>query len=349
MAYTTINKGSSYFNTKLYTGTGASNSVTGIGFQPDWVWIKGRSGATDHGIYDAVRGVQKQIESNTTTAETTETTGLTAFGTDGFTVGALAQLNTSSATYVAWNWLASNTTTSNTSGTISSTVAANQTAGFSIVSYTGNGTAGATVGHGLGVTPKMVIIKNRSATTAWPVFTSMITTQSSGSVFTSTIFNIGDKSGGALSLNLTHAGISYGMDAQTNGSGANYIAYCFAEIKGFSKFGSYTGNGSANGPFVYTGFRPAWLMVKRSDNAQNWFMWDSKRLGYNNVNYLIFSDANSAEYTGSETSIDILSNGFKIRADSTAPGSNANGGTYIYMAFAENPFVTSGGIPVTAR
>ena len=343
MPYSNIDKPSKYFNTITYTGTGASNARTGVGFQPDWVWIKGRSGATDHGLYDAVRGVQKQLESNTTTAETTETTGLTAFGTDGFTVGALAQLNTSSATYVAWNWLGANTTVSNTSGSITSTVSANTTSGFSIVSYTGNLTAGATVGHGLGVAPKMIIIINRSL-----AGTERLTYHAS----------IGN--GKYLALQSTAAQVGavtiWGTSATTftlaqaygdyNGSGNSHIAYCFAEIKGFSKFGSYTGNGNADGTFVYTGFKPAFIMTKSSSNAAYWVMEDSKRNTSNVVNLELFPNDSTAE-TNASRPVDFLSNGFKIRHTDTTQ--NGSGYTYIYMAFAENPFVSSKGIPTTAR
>jgi hypothetical protein len=345
MPYSTIDKPSSYFNTKLYTGNGASLANTGVGFKPDFLWIKGRSGVRNHSLFDIVRGNDKRLISNSTGAETTET-AVTSFDTDGFTLDSGTTANANGETFVAWNWLANNTTgSSNTSGSISSTVSANTTSGFSIVSYTGNGTAGATVGHGLGVTPKMVIIKNRSATTSWPVFTSMITTQSSGDVFTSTVFNIGDKSGGVLSLNLTNAGISYGMDAQANGSGNSHIAYCFAEIKGYSKFGSYIGNGSTDGTFIYTGFKPAFVICKSSSNAFAWVMHDSKRPSYNATNLYLYAQATNTE--GSDIPHDFVSNGFKIR--STFSDTNGSGMTYIYMAFAENPFVSSKGIPTTAR
>jgi hypothetical protein len=347
MPYSNIDKPSSYFNTKLYTGNGASLANTGVGFKPDFLWIKGRSGVRNHSLFDIVRGNDKRLISNSTGAETTET-AVTSFDTDGFTLDSGTTANANGETFVAWNWLASNTTASNTSGSITSTVSANTTSGFSIVSYTGNGTAGATVGHGLGVTPKMVIIKNRSATTSWPVFTSMVTTQSSGDVFTSTVFNIGDKSGGVLSLNLSSAGISYGMDAQANGSGATYIAYCFAEVKGYSKFGSYVGNGSADGTFVYTGFKPAFVLLKSSSNSGwNWRLSDNKRDNFNSANNKnLFPSSSDAEVT-SEKDIDFLSNGFKLRTNDN--GVNTSGWTIIYMAFAENPFVSSKGIPTTAR
>jgi hypothetical protein len=344
MPYSVVDKGSKYFNTKLYTGTGASLANTGVGFKPDWVWIKGRSGATDHGLYDAVRGVQKQFESNNTDQETTEATGLTAFGTDGFTVGALAQLNTSSATYVAWNWLGANTTVSNTVGTITSTVSVNTTSGFSIVSYTGNQVAGATVGHGLGVKPALMIVKLRSGDVAEPMVYHSSTgatkafkwNESSTPITNSTIWNNTEPTTTVFSVgtsnNVNHV---YPL-----------IAYCFSEVKGYSKFGSYTGNGSTDGTFVYTGFKPAFVIVKiSSGTTNNWTIMDNKINTSNTVTTYLIADTSGAQ--GTDMLLDFLSNGFKPRASFNSV--NGSGYTYIYMAFAENPFVTSGGIPCTAR
>jgi hypothetical protein len=343
MPFSNIDKGSKYFNTITYTGTGASNARTGVGFQPDWVWIKGRSGATDHGLYDAVRGVQKQLESNTTTAETTETTGLTAFGSDGFTVGALAQLNTSSATYVAWNWLGANTTVSNTSGTITSTVSANTTSGFSIVSYTATG-ANATVGHGLGVAPKMIIVRSRTAIRNWPTYHSGL-----GSNTNFLYLNATDASASLANMwnstTPTSTLFGIGTNVATNANTENYIAYCFAEVKGYSKFGSYTGNGSADGTFVYTGFKPAFVMVKTTSGVADWYIIDTARNPYNAPTIALYADATNADV--SSTWWDINSNGFKLR--NSASSINGSGVTFIYMAFAENPFCSSKGIPTTAR
>jgi hypothetical protein len=328
-ASTTANK---YMNIALYTGTGSSLSVTGVGFQPDWTWIKGRSGATDHGLYDAVRGVQKQLESNTTTAETTETTGLTAFGSDGFTVGALAQLNTSSATYVGWNWKANGAGSSNTAGTITSTVSANTTAGFSIVTYTGNGTSSQTCGHGLGVTPSMVIWKNRNDVDAWIVYHSALTTSeylvlntSAAKATVSGLFT--GISSTVLPLNNASAAI--------NANGFNYVAYCFAQIAGYSAFGSFTGNGSSDGPFIYLGFRPKFFLYKKSSSTSDWWMFDATRNTYNVVNAYLFPNLSNAE--GTENWFDFTANGLKMR-DRTDVNTNGNGSTYIYMAFAESPF-----------
>jgi hypothetical protein len=329
----TVVQGDDYFNTVLYTGNGSTQSITGVGFQPDWVWIKERNAAADHGLYDAVRGVQKQLESNTTTAETTESTGLTAFGSDGFTVGSLAQLNTNTDTYVAWNWNAGGSNATNTSGSITSTVRANPTSGFSIVTYTGNGSTGQvdSAGHGLGVTPKLYIIKQRSATNDWYVFTNV----------TSGGWNYG-------LLNTTQAFAStsqyadstkiYLSGTSTNASGGTYVAYCFAEIEGFSKFGSYTGNGSADGPFVYCGFRPRWVLFKQTNTTNNWVIIDTVRNTFNVVNRTLYPDLTVAEESPASgvTGVDVVSNGFKIRDNKGFW--NTSSGTYIFAAFAENPF-----------
>jgi hypothetical protein len=324
-----------YFNTVLYTGTGSSLSVTGVGFQPDFTWIKGRSGATNHALYDAVRGVQKDLVSNATSAETTETTGLTAFGSDGFTVGALAKLNTSTATYVGWNWKANGAGVSNTAGTISSTVSANTTAGIAVVTYTGTGTLG-TVGHGLGVAPAMIIIKGRSRVADWDIYHKSlgngqyISLNLTGAAGSSAWLNNTSPSSTVFTVN----GGTYGA----NFSGATTVAYCFAEVAGFSKFGSYTGNGSADGPFVYCGFRPRWILVKKSSAAGNaWSLVDTARDTYNVSQLVLRPSGSDAEVTASATPpMDILSNGFKLR--STWDDYNGSGATYIFAAFAEAPF-----------
>ncbi len=326
---TSTTQANDYFNTILYTGTGSSNARTGVGFQPDFVWIKERNAAADHGLYDAVRGVQKQLESNTTTAETTETTGLTAFGTDGFTVGALAQLNTSGDTYVAWNWKANGAGSSNTAGTITSTVSANTTSGFSIVTYTGTG-ANATVGHGIGTAPQMVICKNRSQSSEWYVYHASLGTNKAifleqtaaastsnlwwnNTAPTSTVFSLGDQTG-------------------NNGSGNSIVAYCFAPVAGYSAFGSYTGNGSTDGPFQYLGFAPAFIMLKRTDSTGNWSMYDRARSTRNPDTKVLYPNLSNAE-DASTDHFDWLSNGFKMKSTNQ----NTNGGTFIYMAFAETP------------
>jgi hypothetical protein len=326
----TIPNGATQFAATTYTGTGASlaiaNTVNSVSFQPDFVWVKGRSGATDHALYDSVRGTTKQLESNTTTAETTEATGLTAFGTGGFTVGALAQMNTNTATYVGWQWRASNAAAvTNTSGSISSQVSANPSAGFSIVTYTGTG-ANATVGHGLGIAPSMIIAKTRGTTGDWAVYHA----------------SLGATKG--LYLNQTAAAVTsagfWNNTAPTSSvltiaTGATTsLLYCFSEIAGYSKFGSYTGNGSADGPFIYTGFRPRWLLLKNTGGVASWYCLDSSRNTYNVVNSVLVPNSSQAEVA--ITSVDFLSNGFKLRTTTT--DINGSGTTYIYAAFAESPF-----------
>jgi hypothetical protein len=339
----TISNGANYMAATTYTGTGSalsvSNAVNGVSFQPDLVWVKGRNGATDHALYDAVRGVQKQLESNTTTEETTETTGLTAFGSTGFTVGALAQMNTNTATYVGWQWNAGGSTVTNTSGTISSQVRANPTAGFSVVTYTGTG-ANATVGHGLNATPAMIMVKNRdSGAIGGAVYhTSMgatkylklfqTTTGSDKEATDNTAWN-----GGSPTFNSSV--FSVGSLNRTNSS-QQMVAYCFAAVAGYSAFGSYTGNGAADGPFVYLGFRPRFVLVKRTDVAATWYIWNTSSNTFNVIDTALFPNLTNAESSNVAYYCDILSNGFKPRATNTDV--NASGGTYIYAAFSEVGF-----------
>jgi hypothetical protein len=339
MAYTDIDKPSDYFNTVLYTGNGSSQSITGVGFQPDWVWVKRRDSGSSHLTFDAIRGVYEYLIPDQTSVETTRTDSLTSFDSDGFSTGSISNLNASGSTYVGWNWLASNTTSSNTDGDIASTVSANTTSGFSIVTFTGNGTASGTVGHGLGVAPKIVLYKKLNGTSDWFFWTTQI-----------------DGSNDDLRLNTTDtksdlSGTSGSITASTFsnygwGVSDNMIAYCFAEKKGFSKFGSYTGNGSADGTFVYTGFRPAFVMVKETtDSGTNWRMLDNKRDPFNLVDNRLFPDLSNSESVGD--GYDFLSNGFKLRT--TNGDCNGSGNNYIYMCFAENPLVSSAGVPCTAR
>ena len=337
----TISNGANYMAATTYTGTGSSltiaNTVGSASFQPDLVWVKGRSGATDHALYDAVRGVQKQLESNSTGAETTETTGLTAFGSTGFTVGALAQMNTSAATYVGWQWNAGGSTVTNTSGTISSQVRANTTAGFSVVTYTGTGAA-ATVGHGLGVTPDMVIIKSRSlAGENWIVYhislgnAQQLNLNTTAAQAASTNFN---------STSPTSSVFSIGSGTAVNSNTNTYVAYCFDAVAGYSAFGSYTGNASTDGPFTYLGFEPRWVMIKRTDTTGDWQMYDTSRAPINLASNTLYANGAFAEDSNTTNrALDLLSNGFKLR--SSASFLNASGGTYIYAAFAENPFKLS--------
>ena len=346
MAYTTINKSTDYFNTKLYTGTGSSHAVSGIGFQPDWVWFKGRNQAYHHYLFDAVRGVNKPIHSALTNAESTQTDTLMSFDSDGFTLGSdtnNGEINSSGNTFASWNWKAGNSAgSSNTDGSITSTVSANTTSGFSIVSYTGTG-SNATVGHGLNSTPSVVMVKRKNGNSWW--YTRHTgTNMTNGHIFLNTTSVASTQS---TSINgLSSSTFSLGTEVSVNDSGGTYIAYCFAEKKGFSKFGSYTGNGNADGTFVYTGFKPAWVMVKSSTDTTNWTIMDNKRDIFNPKTKWLYPNVNDAEaIPGIE--FDFLSNGFKSRT--TGSYVNASGSTYIYMAFAEAPLVGTNNIPATAR
>jgi len=338
----TISNGANYMAASTYTGTGSTltisnstNNPAGITFQPDFVWVKGRSGATDHALYDSVRGTTLDLVSNSTAAETTQTTGLTAFGSTGFTVGALAKMNTSSATYIGWQWKAGGTSSSNTNGSITSTVSAGATQGFSVVTYTGTG-ANATVGHGLGVQPKLVIVKQRNGVTNWAVNHVGIWSTGQGVMYLNLTNANSNDATFWNSTNPTSTNIYLGTNASVNGNTNTYVAYCFSEVAGYSAFGSYTGNGSTDGPFVFTNFQPRWVMVKRTDSTSDWYIWDTSRDTYNVESATLLADTSGAET--SATSIDGLSNGFKCRSATVV---NASGGTYIYAAFASSPFKLS--------
>jgi hypothetical protein len=335
----TIPAGNLFMNATTYTGTGASqtitNGVSGQSFAPDFVWAKSRSNAYGNGLFDIVRGVTKSLQSQDTAAEETRVNDVTAFNTNGFTAGGGTNTNGNGATYVAWQWKAGGTAVTNTAGTISSQVSANTTSGFSIVTYTGTG-ANATVGHGLGVTPAMYIVKIRSGANNWTVWhknlanttTSYILLDSTAAQTTSA--NVW----GSTAATSTTIGV--GTAGVTNASGSTYVAYCWSEIAGYSAFGSYTGNGSADGPFVYTGFRPRWLLAKRTDSGGDWNIVDTSRNTSNVANLELFPNDARSETTGGGLVADLNSNGFKIRTSDTFY--NASGGTYIYAAFAENPF-----------
>ena len=339
MAYTTINKSSEYFNTKLYAGTGATQSITGVNFQPDLVWIKNRQDTYNHHLFDVIRGVEKEISSQTPDAETTMSGTLTSFDSDGFTLGSTGNTNFNGNNHVAWNWKANGAGVSNTDGDVTATVSANQTSGFSIVKYV-NPASGSpfTVGHGLGSAPKMIIIKNTSGVQNWGVWHTSI---GFGNYL---ILNTTAATGAANLVTATSA-TTFSTYQDHHSAGVDLIAYCFAEKKGFSKFGSYTGNGNTDGTFVYTGFKPALLIRKRTDASNDWYINDNKRAGYNPQNDYLFPNTTQAE--SALQRFDFLSNGFKIRT--TDGGDNASGGTYIYMAFAENPLVGTNNIPATAR
>ena len=345
MSYTNgLDKPSDYFNTKLYTGTGGTQAITGVGFQPDWVWLKARSSAYSHQLFDVVRGATKLLSSEETSAEQT-LSGVTSFDSDGFAVGSDAGSNNNTTTFASWNWLAGGTASSNSNGSITSTVSANTTSGFSIVSYTGNNTAGATIGHGLGVAPSMMIVKSRNSANPWIVYHKSIGETKAMylnlTIASYTATNIWNDTAPTSSV------FSVGSnDDSTNKSNEPHIAYCFSEKKGYSKFGSYTGNGNADGTFVYTGFKPAFTMIK-STGADQWSMFDAKRNPFNEVDNNIRANSSAAEADQAAKEVDYLSNGIKLR---TSSGEwNTSGTQYIFMSFAENPFVTSSGVPATAR
>ena len=346
MAYTTINKSTDYFNTKLYTATGNDNlAITGVGFQPDLTWIKERSSTSSHAWWDAVRGVTKKIESDNNQVEGTDATGLKSFDSDGFTLGTSAQVNHSGVTNVAWNWKANGAGSANTDGSINSTVSANTTAGFSIVKYTGTG-ANATVGHGLGVAPKMVIIKRLENATHWLVgggnigWTKNLYLSTTSAAQTYNHFQ--DQSPSSSVVYMTN-------DAALNNSSEDYIMYCFAEKSGYSKFGSYVGNGSADGAFVYTGFKPSWVMLRQTSDTNQWFIFDNKRVTGAVNPQVLYLQANTSDAEGGSAAnsyLDFTSNGFKFRENNGA--FNDSGGSYIYMAFGQS-LVGSNNIPCTAR
>ena len=353
MAYTTIDNPELYFQTVLWTGNGSSSrSITLDGsedMQPDWTWIKARAGSEgtqQHYLYDSVRGATKYLQSSTTNAEGTKSNGLSAFASDGFTIGDDNANNGSSTTYVAWNWKAGNSSgSSNSDGSISSTVSVNTTAGFSIVSYTGTGSA-TTVGHGLGVAPKLIIVKRRDSSANW-----FVGSDSLG--WTKYLYldltEAAETNAGAWNnTSPTSSVFSIGTFGNVNASSGTYIAYCFSEKKGYSKIGTYTGNGNADGTFVYTGFAPAFVLSKcTSHTGENWNINDNKRPGSNVIQNALLPDSNAAEVTASFQALDILSNGFKWRG--TNDRVNASGKSYLYMAFAESPFVNANRIPNNAR
>jgi len=351
MAYTTIKKPSDYFNTKLWTGTGANLSITGVGFQPDFTWIKNRANTDDHNLFDVLRGFSTDalLRSNTTGAATDTTEGIKSFDSDGFSLGTNGSSNGNGQGMASWNWKAgTGQGSSNTDGSINTTyTSVNTTAGFSISKFTGTG-ANATVGHGLGAVPKMIIVKNLIDTEPWVVYHAGIDATAPQDYH--------------LRLNTTDARVneaevwndtaptssvfSLGSSGAPNGSGDATIAYCFAEKTGYSKFGSYTGNGSADGTFVYTGFKPAFVMVKNvNSGVQGWLMFDDERPSYNVRDKFIVANLNQAEATSSNHSMDLLSNGFKIRGNDG--GVNGSGNTLIFMAFAEEPLI--GDNPATAK
>ena len=365
MAYTTIDDPSKHRQTLLYTGNGSARSLTNTGnsdLQPDWVWIKERDNAISHRVFDSTRGAGKRIFPNNDSPESTHTPAVTSFNSDGFSVGDGTSVNENGDLYVAFQWKAGGgSTSSNNDGSYTSTVQADTTGGFSIVKYgdasSFSASSPATVGHGLGKAPKWILIKNLDGTRSWGVH------------------HVSNGAGKIMYLDLTNGvANSTGFDNETlpsstvftvntlnvaNGNNLEYIAYCFADIQGYSKFGSYKGNGNADGTFVYTGFKPAWLMIRNTEDGEGWMLHDSTvdDSGTNDAGNPAGTKGNPRERryqvnenqaeVGTTTAFDFLSNGFKLRTDTTSH--NGSGHTIIYMAFAEHPFVSSKGVPVTAE
>ena len=365
MAYTTIDDPTEYFGTTLYTGNETARAITFDGnsdLDVDWIWLKSRSATGNHHVYDTVRGTQKHLRTNLTNVEGTNggTDGVTAFNSNGFTVGANTGSNADGVTFVGWGWKAGTSFTNDASstgiGSLDSSGTVNDTAGFAIVKYTGNGTSGATIKHGLSTAPTFMMIRVYDAAAGFQIYSKSLgatkfvylnTTEAAGTSAgawndtapTSSIFTVGN---GGNTNNTENAGL--------------HIAYIFSERQGYSKFGSYTGNNNTDGTFVYTGFRPAWIMIKRSGtentatnmNGSHWVMLDNKRdpINAGGAAHALTANRSAAEDTSNLTKVDFLSNGFKFRGGADAVNA---ADTYIYMAFAENPFVTSTGVPTTAR
>ena len=331
-----------FFNSVLYTGNGSTQSITGVGFQPDFIWIKCRNDTRNHQLQDSVRNdFDNIINSDSDGAQGTFTDGVTAVGSDGFSVGARAALNTTSDTLVSWNWKMG-TTSGLSGGTITpSGYSISTTAGQSVIAWTGTGSAG-TIPHGLGVTPKMIIVKETSHATNWAVYHSVWGNtkfkQLNTTAVLATTSNWNDTSP-------TSSLFSVGGGDQTNTSGRTYVAYCFAPVRGYCHIGSYIGNGYANGPFVYTGFKPGFVMIVRTDSTYDWTMFDNKRIGYNPENYFLWANSTAAD--GTTDYMNILSNGYKIIG--TTQGINGGTSEYVYIAFAANPIVSSNDIPGMAR
>ena len=345
MAYTTINKSTNHFNTKLYTGNASTQAITGVGFQPDWLWIKNRVTTNAHNIFDAVRGTSKKLDSAESTAQNSSATNLTSFDSDGFTLASNAGTNGSGNNIASWNWKAGGGQgSSNTDGSINTTyTSANTTAGFSISTYTGTG-SNATFGHGLGAAPEMVIVKCLNDAQNWFIYHQ-------GIGATKVIYLDLNNAQQTLSQGWnntapTSSVVSIGTEAGVNQNGNLYVAYCFKEKTGYSKFGSYTGNGSSSSPaFIYTGFKPKFVIVKCTNEADEWFMHDDKRDGFNDDNEYLFASITNVEGTNTNR-IRLLSNGFSV--PTTDKSHNKSGNSYIYMAFGQS-IVGTNNIPATAR
>ena len=346
MAYSTIPKGSLYMDTKLYTGNNSpSNTISGIPFAPDLIWIKARGAATDHVLFDKVRGVYKSLSSNDSTAENNNTNQLQTFTSDGWTMGDLDTSN-AATTFASWNWKAGTAVSGSTTGSGTAktyTGSVSTTSGFSIIKYIGNGSSGHTIPHNLNAVPKMIFVKNMVSASNWIVYNSGIT----GNKFLrlNTADTVQTSSARWNDTTPTSTVFTLGNDGDVNTNGTNYIAYCFAEIQGFSKIGGYNGNSSTDGSFTYTGFKPAFVFTKATATGEGWQIYDNKRLGYNPTEKVLYPNVTQTESTLAG-GIDFLSNGFKWR---TADGGVNSGQLYAYMAFAEAPLVGTNNTPCTAR
>ena len=351
MAYTTIDDPSAYFHVQLYTGSGSSglsvtNDANAGDFQADLLWIKPRSASDNHVLFDSSRGEDRQLKANGSDAEDTHSPARITFESDGFDVDTTdGNYNGSGTTYVAWQWKANGGTTATISGGPNAVVQKEDTAKFAIGTYEGTGSqTGAE--HGLGVKPDFIIIKNRDQSDSWFVWVRGGVNNNQG-IYLDSSSGLATTNGfmGNEEPQITDPGIGLGTGHNTNADGENYVFYCWAGVQGYSKFGSYEGNANADGPFVYLGFKPAFVMVRHVDGTDNWALHDHKRPGYNGNDGELFPNENYSESTGT-IRFDFLSNGFKVRHTGTAI--NANNGTVIYMAFAEHPFVSSKGVPCTA-
>ena len=349
MAYTTIDTSTDHFNTKLHTGNGAEQAITGIGFQPDFTWIKKRNGTAVHYLFDAVRGATYFLNSDQTYAQQDNAQSLKSFDSDGFTLGTMAGANNNSDTFVSWNWKAgTGAGSSNTDGSINTTsTSVNTTAGFSVSKYTGTG-SNATVGHGLGAVPKFIMVKDLGTSIDWLCYHSAI--GATKNLRLNTNEQVDTSSTIWYNTEPTSSVFSIGTATAVNAVGNNYIAYCFSEIPGFSIMGKHKGNGAVDGGFVYTGFKPAFVMVRYIDsgNGYDWIMYDNKRPNSSNPTpNILEANTNDAENTSSNFNLDIVCNGFKFRG--TESNVNDGGYDYLYWAVAEAPLVGSGNIPANAR
>ena len=350
MAYSSITKPGDYFNTVLYTGNTSGQSITGVGFQPDFLWIKSRSASYQHSLRDAARGSTKTIRSNGTNSEATQSDSVTSFDSDGFTLGADSNsfVNENSATYASWNWKGGTTSGLSGGNITPSAYSYDATSGFGVYKYTGNGSADQTIPHGLGAIPQLIFYKRLDSSTNWVVQSNLLGNRVqlvlNGTDAENTDSRLSD------SDNWTSTFFKVGSYGDMNNNSSDHVAYVFCNVKGYCKVGTYTGNGNADGPFIYTGFRPAWILLKQtSTSGAGWRIHDIKRgISGNPEDETLYANSSSSESTG--RNVDFLSNGFKLRTDSG--DGNSSGATYIYMAFAENPFVANNSgtaVPVVAR